>query len=122
MSNSLKLISGLIAVVLIIFFFALSFEKFMTEENVRIKITKIDKKHSESGEAYFLIHTKTEVFQNRNNYFHNKSNAKSLATKLSVGGNYHVKVVGFKFGIKLPLFLENRNITKIVNSKTIILN
>lgn len=122
MSNSLKLISGLIAVVLIIFFFALSFEKFMTEENVRIKITKIDKKHSESGEAYFLIHTKTEIFENRNNYFHNKSNAKSLATKLMVRGTYQVKVVGFKFGFKLPLFMEHRNIIKIVNSKTIILN
>jgi len=122
MSNSLKLISGLTIVVFIIFFFALSFEKFLTEENVRIKIAKIEKKYTESGETYYIVYTKTEVFENKNNYFHNKSNAKRLAVGLAVGERYHVKVVGFKFGFKLPLFLEHRNITKIVNSKTIILN
>ena len=122
MSNSLKLITGLAIVVFIVFFFALSFEKFLTEENVRIKINKIEKKYSESGEAYYLIHTRTEVFENRNNYFHNKSNAKSLAARLMVSENYNVKVVGFKIGFKLPLFLEHSNITKIVNSKTIIIN
>jgi hypothetical protein len=122
MNNYLKLFSGLFIVGFIVFFFALSFEKFLTEENVRLNITKIEKKFSESGEEYSIIHTRGEIFENKNNYFHNKSNAKSLAAKLRVGENYHVKVVGFNFNTKIPLFMEHRNIIKIVNSKTIIIN
>jgi len=122
MSNYLKLFSGLFIVGFIVFFFTLSFEKFLTEENVKITIIKIEKKTSESGDEYYLVHTKTEIFENRDNYFHNKSNAQSLASKLMVRGHYQVKVVGFNFGFKLPLFMEHRNILKIVNSKTIIIN
>jgi len=122
MSNSFKLFIGLGIVVFIIFFFALSFEKFITEEKVRINITKIEKKISESGEEYSLIHTRKEIFENRNNYFHNKNNAEEIDSKLMVRKSYHVKVVGFNFGFKLPLFMEHRNILKLVNSKTIILN
>lgn len=122
MSNFIKLSFGLAIVVGIIFFSALFFEKFVTEKKVRIKITKIEKKISESGEEYSIIYTKGEIFENRNRYFHNKRNAKQIDSKLMIRNSYHVKVVGYNFGIKLPLFMEHRNIIKIINSKTIFIN
>ena len=122
MSDLLKLAFGLAIVVGIILFSALFFEKFVTEKKVRIQITKIEKKISEDGEEYSLIHTKDEIFTNRNSYFHNKRNAKELDSKLTARKNLHVRVVGYNFGTKIPFFMEHRNIMKIINSKTIILN
>lgn len=122
MSDFIKLSFGLSIVVGIILFSALFFEKFVTEEKVKIRITKIEKKISEDGEEYSLIHTKEEIFENRNSYFHNKRNAKELASRLMVYNSYHVKVVGYNLGIKLPFFMEHRNIMKIINTRTIIIN
>jgi len=122
MGDFLKLFFGLLIVVIVIAFTVLVFEKFITEETVEIKVIKTEKLTTKSGEEYFLIYTKNEIFEDRNNYFHGKNNAKELASKLKVGKKYRVKVVGFNFGVKIPLFLEHRNIIQILNSKTVIVN
>ena len=56
-----------------------------------------------------------EIFENKNNYFHSKQNALNLAQLLKEGGNYRVKVVGYKFGVKLPYFVPHRNIIEIIS-------
>ncbi len=122
MSDFLKLLFGMGIVVLVIGFSALIFEKFVTEETITIKVSKKEIKISENGEEYYLIHTREEIFIDRNNSFHGKSNAKELALKIRTGEKYRVKVVGFNFGAKIPYFMEYRNILKIVNSKTFIVN
>lgn len=118
MRNFLRLIFGLLLVALVILFCALLFEKFLTEETLEINITKIEKVISEDGELYFLVHTKYEIFENRDHYFHNKSNMKELNSKLKPKSKYKVKVVGFDFDEKIPFFLEHRNILELVESKS----
>ncbi len=118
MRNFLRLLFGLLLVTLVILFCALLFEKFLTEETIEIKVTKIEKVTSEDEELYYLIHTKHEIFENRDYYFHNKSNMIKLNSKLKPKGEYKVKVAGFDFDEKIPLFLEHRNILELVETKS----
>lgn len=114
MSNFLKLFFGLLVVVAIIAAGALFFESFITEEELTIKIELVDKVVTKDNETYYLVYTKDEVFENRNNYFHKKENAESLNQKIKEGQKYRVRVVGYSWGIKLPFFTEHRNIIDIV--------
>ncbi len=120
MNTFLKFIFILILVAIVILFCALLFEKSLTEETLEIKVAKIEKMVSEDGDLYYLVHTKHEVFENRNHYFHNKSNMREINSRLKPKGKYNIKVVGFNFGEKIPFFLEHRNILDIVDKKLFI--
>ena len=120
MLDFFKLFFGLLVVVAVIIFAALLFEKFISEEIVNIDVIKTEKVTTDSGEEYYLIYTKDETFENRDNYFHDKGGSRELASKLKEGRRYRVKVVGYDFGIYIPMFLEHRNIIEIVDTKIII--
>lgn len=118
MGTFTRILVGIIVVVMIIYFCALMFERFLAEDIVTIKVVKLEKAISENGDKYFLIHTKNEIFENTDHYLHNKTNAREIQSKLKTKGEYKIKVVGFNFGKKIPLFLEHRNIIEIIESKT----
>lgn len=118
MKSFFRLLFVLLLVALVILFCALLFEKSLTEETLQIEITKIEKLTSEDGDRYFLVYTKNEIFENRDHYFHNKSNMKELNSKLKPKGKYKVNVVGFNFEEKIPFFLEHRNILELVDTKS----
>jgi len=117
MINFFRLLFIILLVALVILFCALLFEKSLTEETLNIQVTKIEKVIGVDGELYFLIYTKHEIFENRDHYFHNKSNMREINSKLKPKGKYKVKVVGFNFGEKIPFFLEHRNILELVETK-----
>jgi len=121
MLDFLKVVFGICVVTIVIFFSLLIFEKFVTEEIINIKVSYTEKIVDENGEISFLVYTKDEIFENKNNYFHSKQNALNLAQLLKEGGNYRVKVVGYKFGVKLPYFVPHRNIIEIISNKSILL-
>ncbi|MBN1299616.1 MAG: hypothetical protein JW995_00210 [Melioribacteraceae bacterium] len=112
MKDLFKLVAGLSVVIIVIIFGALYFESFVTTETLIIQINKIEEKTNPEGESYYLIHTPDEVFENRNNYFHQKENAVELAEQLKDKRKYEVEVVGF--GLDLPLFMEHRNIVNVI--------
>ena len=118
MKNLIRLLSGLLIIALVIVFCALLFEKFLTEKTIDITVTKIEKIKAEDGELYFLVHTKKEIFENRDYYLHNKNNSKDINSKLKPKEKYKVKVVGFNFEQKFPFLLEYRNIIEIVETKS----
>lgn len=118
MRSFLRFIFTLLLIALVILFCALLFEKSLTEETLKLKIIKIEKLSTEDGELYFLVHTEYEIFENRNHYFHNKSNMIELNSKLKPKGKYRVKVVGFNFDKRIPFFLEHRNILELVETKS----
>ncbi len=116
MLDFMKVILGVIVVVIIIGFSMLIFEKFVTEKTVTIKVALVEKKILKSGEVYYLIYTQNEIFENRNNSFYGKQNADKLGLNFRNGKSYKVRVVGYNLGVKLPFFLEHRNILDIVSS------
>lgn len=118
MKSFFRLLFALLLIALVILFCGLLFEKSLTEETLQIKITKIEKLTSENGELYFLVHTKHEIFVNKDHYFHNKSNMNELNSKLKPKAMLKVKVVGFNFNDKIPFFLEHRNILELVDTKS----
>ncbi len=118
MTTFLRFLFGLLIVAMIIFFSALFFERYLSEKTVDITVSKIEKVITQDNERYYLIHTKNEIFYNRDHYFHHKSNANELNRKMKPKGKYRVKVVGFNFGTKIPLFLDRRNIMEIVEQKS----
>ncbi len=119
MFDFIKLLFGVLIVVTIIGFSMLIFEKFVTQKTVTIKVALVEKKTLKNGEVYYLIYTKNEIFENRNNYFHGKQNATELGINFRNGESYKVKVVGYNFGIKLPFFLKYRNIIDVAKDKTL---
>ncbi|MBU1113559.1 MAG: hypothetical protein KKE09_00345 [Bacteroidetes bacterium] len=121
MSDFLKLFLGLLLVIVVIYFVLQVFEKTVTEETISIKVDKIEKVVTDDDEVLYLIYTKNEIFENRNNYQYPKENESKQGIKLKIGSSYRVKVVGFNFGVKLPLFLGHRNIVEIVDTKSIII-
>lgn len=121
MLDFLKVVFGICVVTIVIFFSLLIFEKFVSEEIINIKVSYTAKIVDENGEISFLVYTKDEIFENKNNYFHSKQNALNLSQLLKEGGNYRVKVVGYKFGVKLPYFVQHRNIIEIISNKSILL-
>ncbi len=115
MKDFFKLFSGLLVVILVIGVVAYYFESFITEEKIEITVTNVNELTAPDGSKYYLVHTKDEIFENRNYQRHNKDNAAMVAKELKAGGKYKVTVVGFDFGIHLPLFLEHRNIIDVVD-------
>lgn len=122
MINFIKLIFGIIVVIIFVSFSLLIFEKFVTEDTIEIEISNIEKNIDQNGVTSFMIYTKNEIFDNRDNYFHSKNNALNLSKILKEGRSYKVKVVGYNFGFKIPYLIEHRNILEIINNKSIILN
>ena len=115
MKDFLRLFSGLFIVGAIIFIAAFYFESFITRETVEVTVTQINEQTTSGGDKYWLITTKNEIFENRDHTLHNKENAYDVAKRLKVGGKYKIEVVGFDFGIHIPLFLEHRNIIRVVD-------
>ncbi|MBU1098363.1 MAG: hypothetical protein KKB34_17920 [Bacteroidetes bacterium] len=114
MLNFLKFFFGLLIVVLLIIAGAIYFESFLTRKEVEITILKVDEMFTPENEKYYLIHTKDEIFENRNYYLHNKDYADALQNKLLSGNKYRIVVVGFNFESNIPLFLEHRNVVDVI--------
>lgn len=85
------------------------FEPVLTEREIVITIVNYEKFPKEPGKYY--IFTKTELFENTNYRYHNKTNADQLIGRLIKGQTYKVKVVGFYF----PSIHKFRNIIDIVD-------
>lgn len=99
---------GFVIVLLIILFGYLFFEPYLTEETIKIKVINKAQFGSESGK--YFVFTSDEVFNNSNNYYHNKENADEINQQIYPGGTYKVKVVG----IYLPWLPRFRNITEVL--------
>ncbi|MEJ2613795.1 MAG: hypothetical protein P8Z35_02460 [Ignavibacteriaceae bacterium] len=106
-----KIIIGLIIIFTSLIFGYLFFERFLTEKEVTITVINSEKFGDEPGR--YLIFTKDEVFEDANNYYHDKHNATAVYNKLEKGRTYVVKVVSF-YWPDLPHF---RNIIDVVRVK-----
>jgi hypothetical protein len=106
-----KIVIGLIIIIFSLVYGYLFFERFLTEEEIVITVSNSEKFGDETGR--YLIFTDDEVFDDANNYYHDKHNATDVFNKLQKGRTYTVKVVSF-YWPTLPHF---RNITEIVNEK-----
>lgn len=104
-----KIIIGLIIIITSLIFGYLFFERFLTEKQVTITVINSEKFGDEPGR--YLIFTKDEVFEDVNNYYHDKHNATEVFKKLEKGRTYIVKVVSF-YWPNLPHF---RNIIDVVS-------
>jgi hypothetical protein len=109
--NNRKIIIGLIIIIISLIFGYLFFERFLTEKEVAITVINSEKFGDEPDR--YLIFTKDEVFEDANNYYHDKHNATEVFNKLEKGKTYVVKVVSF-YWPDLPHF---RNILDIVTEK-----
>jgi hypothetical protein len=89
----------------------LFFEKLITEKE--IVITVINKEKFGTEEGKYLIFTPDEVFENSNRFYHRKTNADIVYSKLERGIKYRVKVVG----VYLPGLPRLRNITEVVGKE-----
>lgn len=99
---------GFIIVLLIVLFGYLFFEPYLTEDTITIDVINKAQFGNESGK--YFVFTSDEVFNNSNNYYHNKENADEINEKIYPGSTYKVKVVG----IYLPWLPRFRNITEVL--------
>lgn len=99
---------GFIIVLLIVLFGYLFFEPYLTEDTITIDVINKAQFGNESGK--YFVFTSDEVFNNSNNYYHNKENADEINQKIYPGSTYKVKVVG----IYLPWLPRFRNITEVL--------
>lgn len=99
---------GFIIVLLIVLFGYLFFEPYLTEDTITIDVINKAQFGQESGK--YFVFTSDEVFNNSNNYYHNKENADEINQKIYPGSTYKVKVVG----IYLPWLPRFRNITEVL--------
>lgn len=99
---------GFIIVLLIILFGYLFFEPYLTEDTITINVINKAQFGSESGK--YFVFTSNEVFNNSNNYYHNKENAEEINQQIYPGSSYKVKVVG----IYLPWLPRFRNIIEVL--------
>ncbi len=106
-----KIIIGLIIIITSLIFGYLFFERFLTEKKVTITVINSEKFGDVPGR--YLIFTNNEVFEDANNYYHDKHNATEVYNKLQKGRTYVVKVVSFYYP-DLPHF---RNIIDVVSEK-----
>jgi hypothetical protein len=106
-----KLSIGFIIIIISLIYGYLFFERFLTEKEVTITVTNSEKFGDEGGS--YLIFTPDEVFEDENNYYHDKHNAAEVFNKLQKGRTYKVKVVSF-YWPSLPHF---RNIIEVVNEE-----
>ena len=106
-----KIVIGLIIIFASLIFGYLFFERFLTEKEVTITVINSEKFGDEPGR--YLIFTKDEVFEDANNYYHDKHNATEVFEKLQKGRTYVVKVVSFY----IPDIPHFRNIIDVVREK-----
>ena len=106
-----KLIIVNIVILIGLFFCYLFFERFLTEKEITITVTNSVKFGDEPGR--YLIFTEDEVFEDEDNYYHDKTNAAEVFKTLQKGRTYKVKVVSFY----LPLIPHFRNIIDVVEEK-----
>ena len=106
-----KIIIGLVIIILSLVFGYLFFERFLTEKQVTITVLDSSQFGDEPGR--YLIFTKDEVFEDTNNYYHDKHNATEVYKKLQRGKTYVVRVVSF-YWPDIPHF---RNIIDVVEEK-----
>lgn len=99
---------GFIIVLLIVLFGYLFFEPYLTEDTITIDVINKAQFGRENGK--YFVFTSDEVFNNSNNYYHNKENADEINQKIYPGSTYKVKVVG----IYLPWLPRFRNITEVL--------
>lgn len=99
---------GFIIVLLIVLFGYLFFEPYLTEDTITIDVINKAQFGHENGK--YFVFTSDEVFNNSNNYYHNKENADEINEKIYPGSTYKVKVVG----IYLPWLPRFRNITEVL--------
>lgn len=99
---------GFVIVLLIILFGYLFFEPYLTEDTITINVINKAQFGSESGK--YFVFTSDEVFNNSNNYYHNKENAEEINQQIYPGSSYKVKVVG----IYLPWLPRFRNIIEVL--------
>lgn len=104
----LSALVGFIIVLLIILFGYLFFEPYLTEDTITINVINKAQFGNESGK--YFVFTSDEVFNNSNNYYHNKENAEEINQQIYPGSTYKVKVVG----IYLPWLPRFRNITEVL--------
>ena len=106
-----KVSIGFIVIIICLIYGYLFFERFLTEKEITINITNSEKFGDEEGS--YLIFTPDEVFENENNYYHDKHNATEVFNKLQKGRTYKVKVCSFY----LPFIPHFRNIIEVVNEE-----
>lgn len=99
---------SVIIILFVILFGYVFFEPYLTEREIIITVINYEKFPREEGKYY--IFTRDEIFENTNYYYHKKSNADKLISRLIKGQTYRVKVVGFY----LPFIPRFRNIIEIV--------
>jgi hypothetical protein len=103
---------GFVAAILILIFGYLFFEPFLTKTEEVITITATERWGNEAGK--YFIFTDDEVFENVNNYYHNKDNADEIFKLFKLGYTYRVTVVG----VYLPFLPRFRNILNIIEYST----
>jgi len=103
---------GFVAAILILIFGYLFFEPFLTKTEEVITITATERWGNEAGK--YFIFTDDEVFENVNNYYHNKDNADEIFKLFKLGYTYRVTVVG----VYLPYLPRFRNILNIIEFST----
>ena len=103
---------GFVAAILILIFGYLFFEPFLTKTEEVITITATERWGNEAGK--YFIFTDDEVFENVNNYYHNKDNADEIFKLFKLGYTYRVTVVG----VYLPFLPRFRNILNIIEFST----
>lgn len=79
---------GFIIVLLIILFGYLFFEPYLTEDTITIDVINKAQFGNESGK--YFVFTSDEVFNNSNNYYHNKENADEINQQIYQIGRAHV--------------------------------
>ncbi len=84
----------------------LSFEKTLTEKEITVKVIDI----SRNIDGEYLVSTKNEIFINKNNSFHGKTNSEQINDKLAKGKTFKIKVVG----LRIPFISKHRNIIEVV--------
>ena len=70
-------------------------ERFFTEETITIVITNLSTRNSQGKNAYQVVYTKSEDFENRNDSYQDKHNTEYLISKFKKFGKYKVKVAGY---------------------------
>ena len=106
-----KIVISLIIIFISLIYGYIFFEKFLTEKQITITVINSEKFGDEPGR--YLIFTKDEVFEDANNYYHDKHNATEVFNKLEKGRTYTVKVVSFYW----PFLPHFRNILEVVNER-----
>lgn len=90
------------------------FERMLTEEEIEVKVTTLEKRVISYEENLYLVHTEEEIFENRDDNYHKKFDSETLMARIRKYGKYKVLVCGYKFGFKVPFISERRNILKII--------